>query len=63
MQLSLKQSMQTIKNTAKVEDECEVVECEEGKIWNADSCECQCEEVIECALGWTWNPATCRCER
>ena len=40
--------------------------CNSKKIWNSDTCRCDCNEdfagIINCTKGYMWNPSTCACE-
>ena len=40
--------------------------CNNKKIWNGDTCRCDCNEdfagTINCTKGCTWNPSTCECQ-
>ena len=40
--------------------------CNSKKIWNSDTCRCDCNEdfagIINCTKGYMWNPSTCECQ-
>ena len=40
--------------------------CNNKKIWNSNTCRCDCNEdfasIINCTKGYKWNPSTCECQ-